>query len=361
MYKKIEIKNFRAIRNLKIDDCGYVNLLVGKNNCGKTTFLEGVFLLTGGSNPDTPLKMNQFRGLSPVDIENWRTFFNKLDIKIKIDISGNRTHPYEDRTLYIEPSSRSGPVPSQGNNKKGKVDFGLSQSGFAETEIAIDSLMLQLYIKKRKNGKSRKFTSRIIRKDSEVITKRDHDFKDDLMGIFVKGVFPLGEIVQRYHAITMKKQDDKILQILRDMEPNLNSLTIGGDGLIYCDIGLDRRLPINVMGDGMVKIFSSIADIVSMPNGVALFDEIDNGLHYSSMRLLWDAVFKAAYDYKTQIFATTHSQECVKAFAACASEFEQRKDMARLFRIDRKDDAFKITKYNDKELLSSLESGWEVR
>lgn len=42
-----------------------MNYFFCKNNCGKTTLLESIFILSGMSNPELPLKCNQFR-----DFEN---------------------------------------------------------------------------------------------------------------------------------------------------------------------------------------------------------------------------------------------------------------------------------------------------
>jgi AAA15 family ATPase/GTPase len=59
MYKQITIEGLRGIKHLKIEDFGRVNLFVGKNNCGKTTLLEGIFLLTGPTNAQLPLIKKQ--------------------------------------------------------------------------------------------------------------------------------------------------------------------------------------------------------------------------------------------------------------------------------------------------------------
>ena len=45
MITQLEIKNFRGFSEYKIDDVGQVNLLVGTNNCGKTSVLEAIHLL----------------------------------------------------------------------------------------------------------------------------------------------------------------------------------------------------------------------------------------------------------------------------------------------------------------------------
>jgi len=53
-FRNIEIKNFRGIDHLKIDDLGRVNILVGQNSSGKSSVLEAVNLSLNMSNPDMP-------------------------------------------------------------------------------------------------------------------------------------------------------------------------------------------------------------------------------------------------------------------------------------------------------------------
>ncbi len=96
-------------------------------------------------------------------------------------------------------------------------------------------------------------------------------------------------------------------------------------------------------------------------NGIVLIDEIENGLRYSSQEILWKAVFAAAKEFNVQIFATTHSIECVRAFSSSYSQQEKDKDEIKLFRIEKNDDNFKVVSYDHGILEASLERNWEVR
>ena len=57
-FKNIDIKNFRGIEHLKIDDFARVNVFLGQNNSGKSSVLEALMLLMGMSNPDMPQQLN---------------------------------------------------------------------------------------------------------------------------------------------------------------------------------------------------------------------------------------------------------------------------------------------------------------
>ena len=42
--KNIEIKNFKCFKDFKAEGFGRVNLIGGKNNVGKTAFMEAVYV-----------------------------------------------------------------------------------------------------------------------------------------------------------------------------------------------------------------------------------------------------------------------------------------------------------------------------
>ena len=62
--QRLTIKNFRGFDSLEIDGFSKINLFVGKNNSGKTSVLESIFLVIGMSNPMLPNTINQIRGLN---------------------------------------------------------------------------------------------------------------------------------------------------------------------------------------------------------------------------------------------------------------------------------------------------------
>jgi len=64
--------------------------------------------------------------------------------------------------------------------------------------------------------------------------------------------------------------------------------------------------------------------ITQCRGGVLLIDEIDSGLHYSVMSDMWRLIFNTAKELDVQVFATTHSYDCVYSLAhICADADEQ--------------------------------------
>ena len=65
MLKHLQIRNFRVFNELKIDRLSRINLIAGRNNSGKTSLLEAIFLLSGAGNAQMAINQNVIRGLAP--------------------------------------------------------------------------------------------------------------------------------------------------------------------------------------------------------------------------------------------------------------------------------------------------------
>ena len=83
--------------------------------------------------------------------------------------------------------------------------------------------------------------------------------------------------------------------------------------MIWGDIGLSELVPLSMMGEGMTRIARIILAISSAAGGIVMVDEIENGIHYSVLEKVWSAIADAAERAQVQVFATTHSFECMEA------------------------------------------------
>ena len=95
MFKNFRVRNFRGLYDLSIEKTGHINLIAGRNNSGKTTLLEAIFLLSGWGNPELVQNINAHRGMasafgSAETLRNffWKPLFSALDIEKKVEISG---------------------------------------------------------------------------------------------------------------------------------------------------------------------------------------------------------------------------------------------------------------------------------
>ena len=60
MFREIEIKSYRGLRNIKLTDLERINVLIGENNSGKTSVLEAIQLFGNRNFPAKMLLKMQF-------------------------------------------------------------------------------------------------------------------------------------------------------------------------------------------------------------------------------------------------------------------------------------------------------------
>jgi predicted ATP-dependent endonuclease of OLD family len=319
-------------------------------------------LLIGASNPTLPIVTNSNRDLKTIDKNTWSLFFNNLNMDSNIRIAGFVTDLDQKRELVIKPSTEiDDSTQTITDNAKITSD---SKEGRSFSLPSINGLMLEYSLiksKKRKGERNEPVVTHVYASNSGLKYKFDKAYKEHMIGIYLDQ--NKQDVIANFNEIQIKKLTQDIVKILHLIEPSLNSISLGAGGLIYCDIGLDKLVPINILGSGIFKIMSILLAIVAYPNGIVMIDEIENGLYPSSQEILWQAIFEAAKEHNVQIFATTHSLECINAFSSSysSSKLSKKNDKIRLFRLERNDDDFSVTSYNDKILAASLESGWEVR
>ena len=173
----------------------------------------------------------------------------------------------------------------------------------------------------------------------------------------------LSEDAERFGKLEIQGKQEILLKALQVIEPRLKGLSMvftGGNPMIHGYIaGLNRLVPLIFLGDGIVRLASLVLAIGTSPNGVVLVDEIENGLHHSILPEVWGAIGKAAREFKTQIFATTHSFECIEAAHKAFSE-EKLYDF-RLHRLERKGEERSVFTFDKEALDAAIGIGLEVR
>lgn len=353
MFSSVHIKNFRAITDLKVENLGRVNLFVGRNACGKTTLLESVFLLLGATNPRLPLSVNAFRGFPYVSSALWATYFHNMDPLIPIEISASESEVGE-QALRILP----------------RYQYPQANGGLSKSHDSFDPMLLDSGVGPEVNGlrleymdtanRDSKTVSEILVRDKEVETRPGTDGRPHpLRGSFVMAM--PSDMRDRFSEVQRKKRLPEVISLLRTIEPMLADLRIGEpQGSLYADTGSAELIPVNLMGGGMVKLLSTALTMLCLRDGFVLIDEIEDGLDYASMGKLWNAVFDWAKKLNVQVFASTHSRECIKAFSD-QTEATLFGCEAKLFRLERKDERFRAVEYTRELLAESLDSEWEVR
>ena len=94
-------------------------------------------------------------------------------------------------------------------------------------------------------------------------------------------------------------------------------------------------------------------------DGFLFIDEAENGIHHSIQQGYWRMVLQAAHDNNVQVIATTHSWDCVRAFAQAAAENEDVDGL--LIRLERDDAGLHAIEYSEDRLQRVVQHDNEVR
>ncbi|MFA5879642.1 MAG: AAA family ATPase [Candidatus Margulisiibacteriota bacterium] len=351
-YKSLIIENFRSLKKLEIENLKKVNLLVGRNNCGKTSALEALFLLSGMSNPQLPISIHNFRDLILTNSNDFCYMFYNLDFTIPINLKG--AFENKNRALIITPLKETMDLNS---NEQKKINEKQNTEIIATTSLKQTVKGINLQFQSDKNQKL--FDSQIYLQENN-IKLHVPNYKEDLKCTFLNNKTLIPGLDKKIGDLSKEKKLSPLINILKSIEPLIEDVrTIGN--LIYIDIGKENLIPLNIMGDGIQRILAILTTIHDMKDGVVLIDEIENGFHYASILILWKAIFAACKEYNVQLIATTHSYECINAFSKEYNLIEPDGDDIRLFRIDKIENKHKAYPYNPQVLKTGIEKEFEVR
>ena len=120
----------------------------------------------------------------------------------------------------------------------------------------------------------------------------------------------------------------------------------------------DSPVPLRTFGDGVNRLFGIVLSLCNAKNGVLLVDEFENGLHHSVQASIWSTIFRLASDLNVQVFATSHSEDCVHAFQQAAAESPED---GVLVRLTRRGDQVFPTEFDEDELAIATRNDIEVR
>lgn len=347
-YKELLIKNFRSIESLEIKKIQDINILVGKNGCGKTSVLEALFLLSGMSNPTLPQNVNLMRELMFTNNEDFKYIFNDFDFLKPIQIKGKLDKG--ERYLYIKPKYEE----QLKEYKQNIQETGKSNVSIISTKLkpSLSGINLEF----ETDGKKY-----VIDYSINKIYVPNLEYKENFQCSYIYPKFPLASIKEVIEKLTGGKKLYRIIPILQEIEPRIADIRIGLGGLIYVDIGLNSLVPINLLGDGLIKILTIISIMTQTENGILLIDEIENGLYYTSLAILWKAIIKSAMEFNVQIIATTHSYECIENLSKIFLENKIKKFGISLYRVRKHGNKHKIYSLDAEDIKTGIQSDLEVR
>lgn len=360
MLSTVQITNFRGLRTLAMSGLGRVNLLVGTNNCGKTSVLEAIHLLSVPGDAD-PLWQGQFRRGEFTDSESER------EVNVAHLVHG---HKLMEGTVFAVAgdgaSGRQGIMATFGMSESTPKSNGDDQDNIDAATEPWPALQLDWVSTSGSNRRRLRLSPDGGMAERRFVVPRPvtaGETRNNVLFVTTEGL-TRNRIVTMFESVVLTPDEATVLEALRTIEPEIERIASVGaimrsssrarGGLAMMVAG--RRIPIGSMGDGIWRLLGIALALVRARGGVLLVDEIDTGLHYSILVDMWRLVLETARNLEIQVFATTHSRDCYEALAAVTEA--GRTDIS-LQRIERgKAEAIAFT---EAEIQQAAERGLEVR
>ncbi len=157
-------------------------------------------------------------------------------------------------------------------------------------------------------------------------------------------------IVNSLHAFDDRLSDVFVSYDLADRQPNLNAKIASKTSTV--------SLPLNAIGDGMRRLTDLLLLFPLANGGIGLIDEVESGIFHENLPKLWQTIDALSREYGVQVFATTHSWECV---GAAVRELRHSPADFRLYRLTRDGEDVRVVTY-EHEVAEAAVSGYvEVR
>ena len=350
MINEFNIQNFRGIQAFHVTDLGQVNLLLGYNNCGKSSVLDALFLLAGATNPRLSISVNWPRHyMSSLADEMLKLNFYGLNPVFPIRLSGGYGSPEKTRELTISYQERESEImnlPTDSSGNAATKDFRLN----LDAEIDHQVYHSDLQIKGNSTSKA------------EVNAPGAESYQEELKCHYISSSDPYSNNVALFSDLLRNKQEEALFEDLREIEPSLRDIVVANNNLMV-DVGLEKRIPIQVLGDGIRKLISLFIYLFQARDGILLVDEIDNGLHYKSMPILWKSVLRGADKYNVQVFATTHNIDSLKALNQMLQDetFQSMQARSRVFTLRKTSDCLAAVKSTYPQFRHLINEEIEIR
>lgn len=348
MFHNIEINRFRGIKYSKIEGLKQINLFFGKNNCGKSSLLDAFFLISGISNPKLPLNVNIIRNYRRLESSDMKLDFYSLDMSSPIVIKAENGETRELQISVVESSSSKVNLLGEDNNV---VSTDLDNKYGLVLKYKVDEQAYESSI----------IMSHSSNNSLEQRIKMPAHYKEKLTCRYLNPKFDFSTSIDGLVDVIKNKDEAFIVNALRLIEPNIKDFVLSQNEVLV-DIGLNKRIPINMMGDGARKILSILTSIYECKNGIVLIDELSNGFHYSVMKGVWRSIVSVAKKNNVQIFATTHDLDSIKGLRDAAMSGEEYDDFIVCFKLQRTaDNELKSYTYSLDSVDYSLTQEIEIR
>lgn len=378
MLKSLDIKNYRNLKELTMSSLSKVNLITGKNNTGKSTVLEAIAIYATKGELSLIYQLLGERG------ENFKvTDLNRNPTETNIKTLSSL---FSDRVVSFE--------------KKDAITIGnFEDSLFGQqrsSERTISIRFIKYYDEIQRDTQGSIMRKRTLFDDKEILS----DLTNFKVGLEIRVgkdsyVLPLDEErPNRYYTfkgfgfnesmqfirtrsidketngklwdnVTLTEKEQFVIDALKIIEPSTERIAFieenSRERTAVIKLSSQQSvLPLRSMGDGINRILTIILALVNSDNGYLLIDEFENGLHHTVQEQLWKIIFELSQRLNVQVFATTHSEDCIIGFENVLSN-QINTSLGKLIRLDNIDGVIKQVEFDANELRIATDYNIEIR
>ena len=343
----ISINSFRGICNLSVDDLSHVNLIVGDNNCGKTSILEALQLLRAPEDINNIFRVSRIRdaysGFSRMPI--FDSFINMLQGEHSKALSVSCEYQNENNDCLKSSVSITGSVKRvmfDINELSQKDRYAYRERIIEPDDNEIDEFEGNLVSESNVSGlsinpiKINRFTNVTGR---AVVNNGK---------IKINYLSPVSHVVGNTfdRIIRNEKYKEICITMLKMFDENIDDLLLLRMESSYRPIEYVKNranglMPLSTYGDGIKKILAIANAIAQASNGILLIDEIETAIHSKYYDDIFRFIIKASVQYNVQLFITTHSIEAVDGLLNTQTidgEYSESSDLIKVITL-RKDSA----------------------
>ena len=384
MLESLSIKNFRLFDTFRLERLSSVNLFVGKNNSGKSALLEAIQIWASNASPSVLHQLISVRdGFWESDRQDGIEFdiAQSLNANLRaIDFSDQNPLRSLFRSHHLprlgEPGIEIGqvkgaPLAIQMTAYQVIMEAGALRQIRISPDVLDESTLVDVhYAIEAQEGDAFWYLVPLfagagyIKK--ELFSRPPRKPKCALQSVPAQHLSDQ-KLALLWDAIRLTDAEQTVTDSLRIVQANLAGVAFvaepteaGGHRIPIVRLkDSPERFPLKTLGDGMTRLLEITLALVSAKDGILVIDEFENGVHWSTQPQVWRLVFQAAEELNVQVFATTHSQDCIRAFH---SIWKRNEHAGTFYRMDRNGSSGpKPTRYDCQTLADAIETEVEVR
>ncbi|MFP6076735.1 AAA family ATPase [Helicobacter pylori] len=321
MIQSVRIKNFKTFKDTQIDGFTKLNIITGGNNVGKSNLLEALYCLVGKSMHPCANITEVYDNIrkEPLTTESKNLMFYGLDTKEEIQIvttlDNNQTLDLQIKFIASENQKviESQIIPTaEQTQMSSQLNFTLKKNN---EEIYNDHLNIAKIPNfppiPNQSGYNRQFKNfepsqlqKLLPFESATIIPSDAAYRQ-------------AHMIQAVSKICSNNQlEEELNKHLNQFDNNIQSISFNTNNQLKLKVkNIKEKVPLSVFGDGLKKYLHIVSTFMADNAKTIYIDEVENGLHFSRMKLLLRCVIDFINDNKDgnlQVFMTTHNQEFIE-------------------------------------------------